>query len=55
MNGTQQSLVYGNEGNLLGKNMNTRMKNVKALLDASNKVNAEKIRNVCLAARMQEK
>jgi hypothetical protein len=50
-------LVYANESNLLGKNINTRMKNAKALLDACNKVNTEKIRNIliCIAARMQDK
>jgi pyrimidine operon attenuation protein/uracil phosphoribosyltransferase len=47
--------VYANEVNLLGEKINTRKKNTKALLDASNKVKAEKIRNVCLAARMQDK
>jgi hypothetical protein len=45
--------VYANQGNLLGKNMNTRRKNAKALLDARNKVNTEKIRNIRLAVRMQ--
>jgi len=47
--------VYANDGNLLGKKINTRKKNTKALLDASNKVKAEKIRNVHLVARMQDK
>jgi hypothetical protein len=41
--------------NLLGKKINARRKNAKTLLDASNKENAEKIRNICLAARMQDK
>ena len=48
-------MVYANEGNLLGKKINTRRKNVKALLDDSNKENKEKIRNIHLAARMQDK
>jgi hypothetical protein len=46
--------VYANEGNLLGKNVNTRRKNAKALLDARNKVNTKKIRNIRLAVRMQD-
>jgi len=47
--------VYANEGELLGKNINTRRKNAKALLDACDKVNTEKIRNIRLAARKQDK
>jgi hypothetical protein len=46
--------VYVNEGNLLGKNINIRRKNAKALLDARNKVNTEKIRNIRLSVRMQD-
>jgi hypothetical protein len=37
------------------KKINTRRKNANALLDASNKENEEKIRNLHLAARMQDK
>jgi ribosomal 30S subunit maturation factor RimM len=38
--------VYANEGNLLGKNINIIRKNAKDLLAVSNKLNAEKIRNM---------
>lgn len=44
--------MYANEGNLLGKKGS---KKTKALLDISNKVNTEKISNICQAARMQDK
>jgi hypothetical protein len=47
--------VYANDSNLLEKKINTRRKNAKALLDTSNKENTEKIRNVHLAAMMQNK
>jgi len=47
-------LVYANESNLLGKNINTRRKNARVLLDARNKVNTEKIRNIRVAVRMQD-
>jgi len=46
--------VYANESNLLGKNINTRRKNARVLLDARNKVNTEKIRNIRIAVRMQD-
>jgi hypothetical protein len=36
------------------KNINTRRKNAKALLDAHNKINTEKIKNIYLAVRMQD-
>jgi len=48
-------LVYANEGDLLGKNINTRRNNAKALFDACDKVNTEKIRNIRLSARVQDK
>jgi hypothetical protein len=47
--------VYVNEGNFLGKNINTRRKSATTLFDAHNEVNTEKIRNICLAARVQDK
>jgi hypothetical protein len=46
--------VQANKGNLLGKNINTKRKNAKVLLDARNKVNTEKIRNIRVTVRMQD-
>jgi hypothetical protein len=45
--------VYANEGNLLGKNIKTKRKNAKVLLDAHNKINTEKIRNIRIGCRTQ--
>jgi hypothetical protein len=36
VNGTHQLLVYSNDDNLLGRNINTINKNTEALLDTSN-------------------
>jgi hypothetical protein len=51
MNGTHQLLVYANDVNLLGDNIDTIKKNMETLIDASKKVgpevNAEKTASIC--------
>jgi hypothetical protein len=51
LNGIHQLQVYGDDVNLLGKNINTTKKITKALLDANKKVgleiSAEKTKYIC--------
>jgi hypothetical protein len=59
VNGTHKLLIYADDVNLLGKNMNMRRKNRGALLASSKevglKVNAEKAKkSLYLVTRMQE-
>jgi hypothetical protein len=53
LNGTHQLLVYADDVNLLGDNMNTVKKNTKTVIDASKevvlKVNAEKTKYMLLS------
>jgi hypothetical protein len=41
LNGTQQLLAYGDDGNLLGDNIDTIEKNTETLIDAGKEVGLE--------------
>jgi hypothetical protein len=55
LNGTHQLLVYVDDMNLLGDNINTTKKNTETLIDSSKKVNleinAEKTKHMLLSRR----
>jgi hypothetical protein len=55
LNGTHQLLVYDNDVNLLGDNIDTTKRNTETLIDANKeadlKVNAEKTKYVLLSRR----
>jgi hypothetical protein len=59
LNGAHQLLVYANNVDLLGDNIDTIKKNIKTLIEASNEVglevNTEKTMYCCLITRMQDK
>jgi len=60
LNGTHQLLVYANEVNILGRNVQTAKENAEALTVASKEVgievNADKISTwPCIEIRMQDK
>jgi hypothetical protein len=59
LNRTHQLLVYADDVNLLGDNMDTINKNAQTLIDASKEVslevNTEKTVCCCLVTRMQGK
>jgi hypothetical protein len=56
LNGTHQLLVYADDVNLLGNNIDAIRKNIGTLIDASKDaemaVNAEKLSICCLVTRM---
>jgi hypothetical protein len=59
LNGTYQLLVYADEVNLLGDNIDTIKKNAQTLINASKEVglevNADKTKHICccLVTKMQ--